>query len=92
MIDSPALDSAVHMPYGDGTLESHRVLFAQNIPAVEGLGGELDVTGRRCLAAGRERPRACSRFADEPAERGSSRQIARGPGPPLRTRCPCESP
>jgi hypothetical protein len=32
MIDSPALDSAVHMPYGDGTLESHRVLFAQNIP------------------------------------------------------------
>ena len=50
MIDSPALDSAVHMPYGDGTLESHRVLFAQNIPAVEGLGGELDaVTGRRCL-------------------------------------------
>lgn len=50
MIDSPAIDSAVHMPYGDGSLESHRVLFAENIPAVEGLGGELDaVSGRRCL-------------------------------------------
>jgi kynurenine formamidase len=50
MIDAPAIDSAVHMPYGDGTLESHRTLFAQNIPAVEGLGGELDaVSGRRCL-------------------------------------------
>jgi arylformamidase len=50
MIDSPAIDSALHMPYGDSTLESHRVLFAENIPAVEGLGGELDeVTGRRCL-------------------------------------------
>jgi kynurenine formamidase len=50
MIDSPAIDSAVHMPYGDGSLESHRVLFAQNIPAVEGLGGELDaVSGTRCL-------------------------------------------
>jgi kynurenine formamidase len=50
MIDSPAIDSALHMPYGDGTLESHRVLFAHNIPAVEGLGGELDrVSGRRCL-------------------------------------------
>jgi kynurenine formamidase len=50
MIDSPAIDSAVHMPYGDGSLESHKVLFAKNIPAVEGLGGELDdVAGRRCL-------------------------------------------
>jgi arylformamidase len=50
MIDAPAIDSAVHMPYGDGTLESHRILFAQDVPAVEGLGGELDaVTGRRCL-------------------------------------------
>src|SRR5579862_2438635 len=50
MIDTPAVDSAVHMPYGDGTLESHMTLFAQNIPAVEGLGGELDaVTGHRCL-------------------------------------------
>lgn len=50
MIDSPAIDSALHMPYGDGSLQSHRVLFAENIPAVEGLGGELDaVTGRRCL-------------------------------------------
>jgi len=50
MIDGPAIDSAVHMPYGDCSLESHRVLFADNIPAVEGLGGELDeVTGRRCL-------------------------------------------
>lgn len=50
MIDSPAIDSAVHMPYGDCSLESHRVLFAQNIPAIEGLGGELDaVSGKRCL-------------------------------------------
>jgi len=50
MIDAPAIDSAVHMPYGDCTLESHMTLFAQNVPAVEGLGGELDaVTGRRCL-------------------------------------------
>jgi len=50
MIDSPAIDSALHMPYGDCTLESHMTLFAENIPAVEGLGGELDaVSGRRCL-------------------------------------------
>ena len=50
LIDTPALDSSLHMPYGDGTLESHRVLFADNIPGVEGLGGELDlVTGKRCL-------------------------------------------
>lgn len=50
MIDSPAIDSAAHMPYGDNTFESHEVLFRYNIPAVEGLGGELDqVTGRRCL-------------------------------------------
>jgi kynurenine formamidase len=50
LIDTPAIDCSIHMPYGDGTLQSHRVLFAQNIPAVEGVGGELDaVTGRRCL-------------------------------------------
>jgi kynurenine formamidase len=50
MIDAPAIDSAVHMPYGDCTLESHKTLFAANIPAVEGLGGELDaVTGHRCI-------------------------------------------
>jgi kynurenine formamidase len=50
MTDSPAIDSAAHMPYGDGSMESHTVLFRYNIPAVEGLGGELDkVTGRRCL-------------------------------------------
>jgi len=50
MIDSPAIDSAAHMPYGDNTMESHIVLFRYNIPAVEGLGGELDaVTGKRCL-------------------------------------------
>jgi kynurenine formamidase len=50
MIDTPALDSARHMPYGDGTLESHQVLFEQNIPGVEGLGGELNaVTGLRCM-------------------------------------------
>ena len=50
MIDSPAIDSAAHMPYGDGTMQSHTVLFRYNIPAVEGLGGELDqVTGKRCL-------------------------------------------
>jgi len=50
MIDGPAIDSAIHMPYGDCTMESHHVLFAQNIPAVEGIGGELDaVSGRRCL-------------------------------------------
>ncbi|HZS91122.1 MAG TPA: cyclase family protein [Chloroflexota bacterium] len=50
MIDGPAIDSAAHMPYGDGTMQSHTVLFRYNIPAVEGLGGELDlVTGKRCL-------------------------------------------
>ena len=50
MIDSPAIDSAAHMPYGDGSMQSHVVLFRYNIPAVEGLGGELDlVTGKRCL-------------------------------------------
>jgi kynurenine formamidase len=50
MIDSPAIDSAAHMPYGDGTMQSHVVLFRYNIPAVEGLGGDLDlVTGKRCL-------------------------------------------
>jgi kynurenine formamidase len=50
LVDTPALDSSLHMPYGDGSLESHRVLFADNIPGVEGLGGELDlVTGKRCL-------------------------------------------
>jgi kynurenine formamidase len=50
LIDTPALDSALHMPYGDNSLESHRVLFADNIPGVEMLGGELDqVTGKRCL-------------------------------------------
>ena len=50
MIDAPAIDSAVHMPYGDCSLESHMTLFAQNIPAVESLGGELDmVTGHRCI-------------------------------------------
>lgn len=50
MIDSPAIDSAAHMPYGDGSFESHHVLFRYNIPAVEGLGGELDlVNGKRCL-------------------------------------------
>jgi kynurenine formamidase len=50
MIDGPAIDSAAHMPYGDGTMQSHVVLFRYNIPAVEGLGGELDlVTGKRCL-------------------------------------------
>jgi kynurenine formamidase len=50
MVDTPALDAAIHMPYGDGSLQSHRTLFAENIPGVEMLGGELDeVTGRRCL-------------------------------------------
>ena len=50
LIDTPALDCCAHMPYGDGSLESHRVLFSRNIPGVEMLGGELDaVTGRRCL-------------------------------------------
>ncbi len=50
LIDTPALDSAIHMPYGDNSLESHRELFANNIPGVEMLGGELDqVTGKRCL-------------------------------------------
>ena len=38
------------MPYGDSSLETHHVLFADNAPGVEGLGGELDlVTGKRCL-------------------------------------------
>lgn len=50
LIDTPALDCCTHMPYGDCSLESHRVLFSRNIPGVEMLGGELDaVTGRRCL-------------------------------------------
>jgi kynurenine formamidase len=50
LIDTPALDCCTHMPYGDGSLESHRVLFSKNIPGVEMLGGDLDaVTGRRCL-------------------------------------------
>jgi kynurenine formamidase len=49
-IDTPAIDSANYMPYGDSSFQSHHALFAQNVPAVEGLGGELDlVTGRRCL-------------------------------------------
>ena len=43
MIDGPAIDSAAHMPYGDGTMQSHVVLFRYNIPAVEGLGGEIDL-------------------------------------------------
>jgi kynurenine formamidase len=31
-------------------MQSHVVLFRYNIPAVEGLAGELDaVTGKRCL-------------------------------------------
>ena len=34
LIDTPALDSSLHMPYGDGTLESHRVLFAETSPAL----------------------------------------------------------
>ena len=50
LVDTPALDCCTHMPYGDGSLESHHTLFAHNIPGVEMLGGELDeVTGRRCL-------------------------------------------
>lgn len=49
MIDGPAIDSAAHMAYGDGTMQSHTVLFRYNIPAIEGLAGELDlVTGKRC--------------------------------------------
>ncbi len=50
MIDSPAIDCALYMPYGDSSFQSHHELFAANIPAVEGLGGQLDeVTGHRCL-------------------------------------------
>lgn len=50
LIDTPALDCCTHMPYGDGTVQSHKVLFSKNIPGVEMLGGDLDaVTGRRCL-------------------------------------------
>lgn len=50
MIDSPAVDCARFMPYGDSSFQSHFALFAQNVPAVEGLGGQLDaVTGKRCL-------------------------------------------
>jgi kynurenine formamidase len=50
LVDTPALDACIHMPYGDSSLETHRVLFAENIPGVEGLGGDLDlVTGKRCL-------------------------------------------
>jgi kynurenine formamidase len=49
-IDAPAIDCAKYMPYGDSSFQSHHVLFEQNVPAVEGLGGELDlVTGKRCL-------------------------------------------
>lgn len=50
LVDTPALDSCRHMPYGDGSLESHTTLFQKNIPGVESVGGEVDlVTGRRCL-------------------------------------------
>ena len=50
LVDTPALDSCAHMGYGDGTLESHKALFAANVPGIESVGGELDaVTGRRCL-------------------------------------------
>lgn len=50
MIDTPAIDCARFMPYGDASFQSHFALFAKNVPAVEGLGGQLDeVTGRRCL-------------------------------------------
>jgi kynurenine formamidase len=50
MTDAPAIDCARYMPYGDSSFQSHHALFAANIPAVEGLGGQLDeVTGDRCM-------------------------------------------
>ncbi len=50
LVDTPAIDSCSHMGYGDGSLESHKTLFAHNIPGIESVGGELDaVTGHRCL-------------------------------------------
>src|SRR5947209_9899359 len=45
MIDGPAIDSAAHMPYGDGSLQSHTVLFRYNIPGADAPGAAPDQTG-----------------------------------------------